>query len=414
MKGWLAMLGALLLVQGCGGGGGDSGISISIYFKSGLQVADFNRDGRADVLLASTLVDRAPPHAGSVNLFLHAPAGGLAFDPLAAHAAGNDPRPVLVADVNGDGLPDLVVITDSLLFPASMALMLNNAAQPGRFLPPRAVALPSGFSPYAAVAIDLDGDGRLDLAVSGNAGVALLRQNPAASGSFLAPVLIPSASYVSGIDVGDMNGDGVPDIVAITGGQLVVLFQNQNPAVRMTFSAPVSLGVGGSSSFVRVADLDGDGKADLVTGLDLAGRGNVASLAVVLHDPVVANGFLPLQVLQTVSGVASIVVADVNGDGRPDILAGGFLGVTVLAQSLAAVGAFQAPVTYAPSYSGGGRSTSFTYDFSSFAVADLDGDGLPDIVMTCGPSTAGGASDCTPGVMLQDTPGRFLPPRDIR
>lgn len=99
------------------------------------------------------------------------------------------------------------------------------------------------------------------------------------------------------------------------------------------------------------------------------------------------------------SVATSIVVTDVNGDGLPDIVVGGTNSTSVLLQNPATAGTFMTASNYA------------TPNANEIAVADVNGDGKPDIIVGTGPvqTDANGVAPNVPGVLLQNpaTPGTF-------
>ncbi len=111
--------------------------------------------------------------------------------------------------------------------------------------------------------------------------------------------------------VGDLNGDGVPDIITANAfdNTVSVLLSNGNG----TFQTRQTFAVGSRPYSVAVADLTGDGRSDIVT-TNYGGD----SISVLLNDG--DGSFLPPQTFATDESPVQTVVADVNGDGRPDLI----------------------------------------------------------------------------------------------
>jgi hypothetical protein len=218
-------------------------------------IADVNRDGKPDLVVAS----EGSGWWGPVSVLLGN--GDGTFQPAVAYYSGGSwPTSVAVADINGDGKPDLIV-ADS--YSSSVGVLLGNGD--GTFQ--SAVSYPCGPSPYSVVVADVNADGNPDVIVA-NGGwnfVNVLLGN--GDGTFRAPV-----AYSSGGDspwylaVADVNGDSRPDIVVVNGGSnsVGVLLGNGDG----TFQAPVTYPTGGTGSAgLAVADVNGDGKPDAVVGL---------------------------------------------------------------------------------------------------------------------------------------------------
>ncbi len=206
--------------------------------------------------------------------------------------------------------------------------------------------------------------------------LAVFFNDKSSPGTLKTPVVLSSPG-ASQLAIGDMNHDGLPDLVSA--GYGVSLFLQSTSG---TFAAPISLYPGGAN-WVAVGDLNGDGN------LDVAKASPGTFLAPVSY-PIAAQD-LP----------QSIVVKDVDGDGRADIVIGGQQTVTVLLQNHAPA----APGTYmtATVYAAPGAN--------EIAVADINGDGKPDIVVSNGVTnpTVNGVVTTNPGVLLQSntSPGSF-------
>jgi hypothetical protein len=167
--------------------------------------------------------------------------------------------------------------------------------------------------------------------------------------------------------VGDVNGDGRPDIVATDYSQVTVLLN----AGSNQFSAPQLFNVGGSPSAVAVGDVNRDGKLDIVTA-----NGLNSSVSVL---PGNGDGtFGTAQNYAVVGTPNSIALSDFNGDGKLDIVTAGTQELDVLLNNVDGTfvdGTFGAAQKVGPAG-------------SSVAVADINNDGLPDIAQIDGPGTS--------------------------
>jgi uncharacterized protein (UPF0548 family) len=315
-----------------------------------VAVGDFNGDGKPDLAVAND-------GSNSVSVLLGN--GDGTFKAAKNFAVDTDPRQVVVADVNRDGKLDLIT---SNAMSNSISVLLGNGN--GTFQAAQNLAS-GGFSTSLAVG-DVNGDGKPDVitADEGASGmVSVLLGN--GNGTFQSAQTFATGGYAFGVAVADVNGDGHPDLVVadfLVYGRVSVLLGNGDG----TFEAAQDFATGPNPKSVAVADLNGDGKLDIVTTSD--GSPNVSVL--------LGNGNGTFQTAQNwavASPAHSVAVADVNGDGKPDLVVGNPFSNTVSVLLGNGDGSFTAAQAFAAGI-----------EPLSVAVADLNGDGRPDIATVDG------------------------------
>jgi hypothetical protein len=197
-------------------------------------------------------------------------------------------------------------------------------------------ALATGDIPIGITAADVNGDGRPDIVAAADGASAvlvLLNTTPAGAST---PSFAPQQSFATdttpaGVTTADVNGDGRPDILTanFTANSVSVLL-NTTPAGASTpsFAPQQSFAAGNNSAFLATADINGDGRADILT----SNFTNDDTVSVLLNTtPVGASipTFAAHQDFTTGDIPIDISAADVNGDGRPDLLVANFNDNTV-------------------------------------------------------------------------------------
>ena len=331
-----------------------------------LAIADFNGDGHPDAAVAGQ-------HSTSQFATLLGQAGGTFSAPQFVDVSDNGngvESPVLTSgDFDGDGKPDIVVAGESasnLSTAGALAFFKGNGD--GTFAAP--VVSDAGAPPVQAItAADLNKDHKVDLVYgsSGQLSIAL----GAGNGTFSAPTNAGSPENPVAIAVADLNGDGVADIAVADGGTIgssaggVQIYLGKGDG---SFSNPATVTVGQNPTTIAVGDVNGDGKADLIVPTGTATVG-VWQMAVLLGN---GNGtFQAPRFFATDFGPASIAIADYNNDGKPDIVVAHCCGdtdMTVMAGN--GDGTFQPEQHF-----NGGPSPN------TVGIADINGDKIPDLVV---------------------------------
>jgi hypothetical protein len=359
-----------------------------------VAVADVNGDGKLDLVVADQCISSNNCHGG-VGILLGNGDGTFqtakTFDSGLVFASS-----VAVADVNRDGRPDVVVSTGASCPPNAcvilISVLLGNGD--GTLRAPQTYTS-GGYEARKVVVEDVNGDGNPDLLVANqcadlncDSGGAVGVRLGSGDGTFLAAKTYSSGGRtLDSIAVGDVNGDGKLDLVVVHEAGLVgVLLGNGDG----TFQAAQTYGSGGALSYsIAVADVNGDGKPDLLVTNQSVESGSPKSAVGVL----LGNGdgtFQAAQIYSTGAPFAvSIAVADVNGDGKPDLLvAHKCLGFCNSSPVVALLGNGDGTFKSALTYGSGGRNAS------SIAVADVNGDSKPDLLVA---NACVNFSDCSTG-----------------
>lgn len=259
----------VLLNNGDGTFGAAIQTSIPVEESWGIATADFNGDGKADIVTCNS----GSPN--SISVFF-GNGDGTFGAPVTHNIASGAPLEVTVGDFNGDGHPDIAA---EGTWDSKVNVFLNDGS--GGFGAAPQV-LSSGYYPYDIKAADFNGDGRCDI-VTGNLysygeEVSLFTSN--ADGTFTRTALTSGhGGGYSSLDIGDLDGDGHPDIAGFnysSGG--VDVFANDGAG---GFGTPSQFDAGnGGYNCIAEGDLNSDGLRDI-----LAGFGGSQSIAPMLQAP---------------------------------------------------------------------------------------------------------------------------------
>jgi hypothetical protein len=318
----------------------------------------------------------------------------VSFLPQQTFAAGNTPEYMAVGDFNGDGKPDLAATN---LNGKSVSVLLNAAAAGAggaAFAAQQTFAV--GSFPFGVVVADFNGDGKPDLAVANSDDKTvsvLLNLTTPGSGtvSFLNQQTFAVGTAPFSVAAADVNGDGRPDLVAPDAGDKTVsVLLNTTPAGAPlpTFAAQRTFAVGNAPQLAAAVDVNGDARPDLAVT-----NANDQTVSVLLNTTpagAATVSFAAQQTFATGKNPDAMVAADVNGDARPDLAVANFDAKTVsVLLNATAAGAGAASFAAQQTFATGANPFSV-------ATADFNSDGHVDMAVA-------NNIDKTVGVLLNST-----------
>ncbi len=277
-----------------------TGGSVAVFVTTG----DLNGDGHLDLVIANY-------YAGGIAILLGTGTGSFGAPTLIARSAA---RYLAIADIDRDGKPDLVALTESTLSESYISIFIGKGD--GSFRTGTNFFI--GYNSISFAIGDFNGDGNQDLAVSNNTNdignnVSILLGT--GTGFFEVPRNIAVDGLVGLIATDDFNGDGNQDLLiehnTSSTGPFTILFGDGTGSFAP--AASFAVGVGFNSGFVATGDFNGDGK------LDLAVANYYRSIFILLGD---GTGSFAPAARYTVGDEApkTVTIGDFNKDGKPDLV----------------------------------------------------------------------------------------------
>ncbi len=283
-----------------------------------VAISDLDGDGKADLAVGNYM-------SNTISVFRNTATSGSittgSFAGKVDFAVSNEPSSVAINDLDGDGKPDLAVAN----YGSATVSILRNTATTGSITTGSFAAkqdFSTGTNPYSIAIGDLDGDGKADIAVANevSATVSVLR-NTATSGSITAGSFASKVDFTTGtnpysVAIGDLDGNGKLDlVVANATSSTVSVFRNTATSGSITtgsFAAKVDFATGASPYLIAIGDLDGDGRPDLATANGTDNSVSVLRNATITL-PSILGSFTANRVENTVA-LKFITLAEVNSD----------------------------------------------------------------------------------------------------
>jgi VCBS repeat-containing protein len=314
---------------------------------SSVTSADVNGDGKFDLIVANH---------GSNTVSVLKNSGDGTFATKVDYATGSEPSSVTSTDVNGDGKFDLIIANN---WSDTVSVLINSGN--GTFA--TKVDYATGFSPVSISSADVNGDGKSDLIVADYESNTISVLNNRGDGTFSTKVDYATGLSPKSVTSADVNGDGKFDlIVANFLGNTVSVLKNRGDG---TFFTKVDYATGLNPSSVTSADVNGDGNSDLIVANQ---NDNRVSVLINSGD----GTFAKIRTYWTgsLSWPVSVMSADVNSDGKFDLIVANTYSHVVSVLKNNGDGTFATKVDYATGIAP-----------ISVTSADVNSDGQSDLIV---------------------------------
>ena len=326
---------------------------------STIFTSDVDGDGKPDMVSINLASNTLSVYRNSST------SGNLSFSPKVDFATGSYPEMVIMADVDGDSKPDAVVPN----YGSGTVSVFRNISTPGLITFAPKVDFIVGAGPLDAVIGDVDGDGKPDIVVTNNTSntVSLLKNTTVNSIiSFAAKIDLPTGNNPQNAILSDLDGDRKPEIAVIDGGNNVSIYKNSSTINTISFASKIDFFCGNTPNYIAAGDMDSDGKSELVIASN-------AAVTVLQNTSSVGSLSFDRRDFSTGSTNFIVSIGDIDGDSKPDLAVTSYVsGRVALMRNTSTTGTiiFETALNF----------TTGSNPFGN-ALCDFDGDGLSDLAV---------------------------------
>jgi hypothetical protein len=342
----------------------------TIFETRELNFADFDGDGKTDAAVLDGRNDLVTIYKNTTSNKI------TSFATRQDFPTPHNPNAITTGDLDGDGRQDILITSES----HAVSLYRNTSTAGSISFAPR-MEIPIRTAVSEIKVGDLDGDGKPDVAmltidldsINGLRSLVSILRNNSSSGviSFETQKDISLGFFTNGLCIANLDNDSKPEIVITSfASNRLLLLKNTSTAGQISFGAGPLLETGTTPMSLAIGDLDMDGKQDLVSA-------NIEGTTVSLFRNLSAGGtlaFAPKFDLSAGVKVSDVEISDLDGDGKPD------LAVTDLQRAMIVI----RNRSVAGSFSFDSRVTFLTNFADDFSIADVNNDGQPDLGVISG------------------------------
>jgi hypothetical protein len=333
-------------------------------YPTDVRLCDLNNDGKPDLVTANN-------NSNTISILKNSTSNNtLSFDPKIDFATGPVPKKIAFGDLDGDGNPDIVVTNFNSGNASTISVFQNTTSGGTISLAPK-VDYATGNGSLGLFVTDINIDGKPDIAVSsGNSGFFSVFINTTTSVgniSFAAKQDFPLLTHPDQLTMADLDGDGKPEVITANfSAANISVFRNTSSGGPASFAARIDFAAGSQPNYVSTGDLDADGKIDII--LTNYGSSNIS-----LFKNSSTAGNISLSRQDLAVSATNVSASDLNGDGKVDLFTGKYLtGVVSVLEN-----------TYTGTNFSFGTSIDYTTgNYDTYVTSgDLDGDGKPELAV---------------------------------
>lgn len=292
------------------------GVTFEVSGYNAVTMQDIDGDGKPDMLLSNMFNDIADLFYVRKNT---STPGSISFDDALPITTGPFSNGGVVTDIDGDGLPDIIAGGGNN---SKAVSVMRNLGSGTPFSFDAAVSFPVSAGVMEICSADLDGDGKPDVVTANEDGAISVLRNTAVKGavssdSFASNVNLGTiGQYLTGFTVGDLDGDGKPDLVlSNTLDTAICVLRNTSTPGNISFAPKVSFKISQPGG-IMLNDIDGDGKPDVIVNIE---AGPVIYRNTSVQGSFTTTSLTPATELTTGNSI-STAVGDLDGDGKPDVI----------------------------------------------------------------------------------------------